>query len=404
MSMHTLIVIHTSNNNHVWFRSEAIEGSLPKGRSMPQFHHMGLYIERISGTAFVSKRHENKQTFLYRILPSTAQTPWTHLDDHPLNHNNAKDLQFLPDQYVWPPAQLERECNFIDGMRMLGGAGDPMSKEGVGYYQWSCGVDMDPKKAFYSADGDWLIVPIRGIIDVHTEFGDIRCRPCEIVVIPRGIRYRVTLPKGPAVGYMFEAYSGHYTLPELGPIGSIGLANARDFEIPTAKYWDTDEKTEVFAKFGGKIHKTTMQGSAFNAVCWQGTYYPFKYDMGRFNPVGFTLVDHQDPSVFTVLTCPSAKENNPAVDFLWFGPRWLPMEDTFQLPYFHRNTMSEFSVALKGGFDLTVVPKQMLGMATLHNTVSPHGLGADEVEKAMRKDMKPERVPDTTGFFLVESW
>ena len=112
----------------------------------------------------------------------------------------------------------------------------------------------------------------------------------------------------------------------------------------------------------------------------------------------------QDPSVFTVLTCPSDKPDCPAVDFLLLGPRWLVMEDTFQLPYFHRNTMSEFSSVLRGGFDLTRVRETMYGMSALHNNLSPHGIDAREVEVAMTKPLVPERISDDTKAFVIESW
>jgi homogentisate 1,2-dioxygenase len=130
---------------------------LPKGQNLPQRHSHGLYPERISGTAFTAKRAVNKQTFLYRILPSTAQSPWTHLDSHSLNQDFRKDLRFLPDQFVWPPLRIDVSRNFLDGMRLIGGAGDPTVKNGVAYYSYSCGIDMERDKAFYDADGDLLI-------------------------------------------------------------------------------------------------------------------------------------------------------------------------------------------------------------------------------------------------------
>jgi homogentisate 1,2-dioxygenase len=82
----------------------------------------------------------------------------------------------------------------------------------------------------------------------------------------------------------------------------------------------------------------------------------------------------------------------------------MVMEDTFQLPYFHRNTMSEFSSIISGGVDLTKIPESMYGMSSLNNVLSPHGLSAREVEHAMKKALGPERVPDDTMAILVESW
>ncbi|PGH18791.1 homogentisate 1,2-dioxygenase [Helicocarpus griseus UAMH5409] len=386
-----------------YHESEAIKGALPKPQSLPQRHSQGLYPERISGTSFTAKRAVNKQTFLYRILPSTAQSEWNKVPDHPLNQRPHSELNFVPDQLIWPPQKIKTDKTFLDGMQLIGGAGDPTTKNGVAYYFFTCGADMGAKKAFYSADGDMLIVPQMGVLDIQTEMGDLRVRPREICVVPRGIRFRVSLPKGPARGHVIEAYSGHFDVPELGPIGSLGLANVRDFEIPTAKYDDTEEITKVITKMGGNIYQTQMKGSAFNAVSWHGTYYPFKYDLGKFMPMGSTLYDHQDPSIYVVLTCPSDKPDHAAVDFLVLGPRWMVMEDTFQLPYFHRNTMSEFSSVISGGFDLSRVPESMYGMSGLNNTLSPHGLSAWEVENAMQKKLGPERVPDDTMAILVES-
>lgn len=37
-----------------------------------------------------------------------------------------------------------------------------------------------------------------------------------------------------------EIFGSHYELPELGPLGANGLANARDFEYPMASF-DLDQ-------------------------------------------------------------------------------------------------------------------------------------------------------------------
>ena len=53
--------------------------------------------------------------------------------------------------------------------------------------------------------------------------------PGEICVIPRGVRFRVELLETAARGYIAENYGQYLRLPELGVIGTSGLANARDF-------------------------------------------------------------------------------------------------------------------------------------------------------------------------------
>lgn len=139
--------------------------------------------------------------------------------------------------------------------------------------------------------------------------GCLRVRPREICVVPRGIRFQVSLPAGPVRGFALEVYSGHFELPELGPIGSVGLANVRDFEIPKASYIDSKDDTEIITKFAGKMHRAMYRGNIFNVVGWHGTYYPYKYDLGKsllhsliptmlkqlsgkFNTIGSISYDH----------------------------------------------------------------------------------------------------------------
>lgn len=53
--------------------------------------------------------------------------------------------------------------------------------------------------------------------------------------------------------------------------------------------------------------------SPFNVVAWHGNYAPCKYDLARFCPLNTVAFDHADPSVFTVLTCPSPLPGAPAL-------------------------------------------------------------------------------------------
>ena len=88
---------------------------------------------------------------------------------------------------------------------------------------------------FYDADGELLIVPQLGALRLLTELGVIEIEPQQIAVIPRGVRFRVELPDGPSRGYICENYGALLKLPDLGPIGSNGLANPRDFETRTRR-------------------------------------------------------------------------------------------------------------------------------------------------------------------------
>lgn len=91
--------------------------------------------------------------------------------------------------------------------------------------------------------------------------------------------------------------------------------------------------------------------SPFNVVAWHGNYAPYKYDLDKFCPMNAVGFDHADPSIFTVLTCPSALPGVALADFVVFPPRWSVAEDTFRPPYFHRNVMNEYMGLVRGVYE-----------------------------------------------------
>jgi len=283
-------------------------------------------------------------------------------------------------------------------------------KQGIGIYIYAAGASMPEKTAFYSADGDFLIVPQHGVLDIRTELGQLLVRPNEICVIPRGIRYHVTLHNNePVRGYILELYQGHFALPELGPIGSNCLANARDFQSPVASFIEDHENTEwtLYGKFAGNLFAAKQSHTPFDVVAWHGLYYPYKYDLGRFNPVGSISYDHPDPSIFTVLSAPSHAHGlgTAVADFVIFPPRWLVAEDTFRPPWYHRNTMSEFMGLIGGSYDAKGGGKggfEPAG-ASLHNTMSGHGPDMQTFEKASTAPLQPQKVGEGSMAFMFES-
>ncbi len=120
-------------------------------------------------------------------------------------------------------------------------------------------------------------------------------------MIPRGVRFRVELPDGSARGYVCENFGALLRLPDLGPIGSNGLANARDFLTPVAAFEDIEGDFELVAKFQGRLWRAAIGHSPLDVVAWHGNYAPCKYDLRRFNTIGSISYDHPDPSIFTVL-------------------------------------------------------------------------------------------------------
>ncbi|KAI9670669.1 MAG: Intermediate filament protein [Alyxoria varia] len=395
---------------HTYHETETIAGALPIGQNSPQKPPFGLYNEKLSGTAFTAPRSENQQSWLYRILPASAHEPFQSRESSTYNTNPEnkpyEKINHVPNQIRWDPFDMDETVDWVHSLHLVAGAGDPTMKQGVGIFIFAAGRDMVPNEAFYSADGDFLIVPQHGVLDIQTEFGKILVRPNEICVVPRGIRYRVTLPDGPVRGYVLELYQGHFQLPELGPIGSNGLANARDFQVPVAAFdEDTDSTWYVLAKFGGHLFAAKQSHTPFDIVAWHGTYFPYKYDLGRFSTIGSISFDHPDPSIYTVLSAQSDHAGTAIADFLIFPPRWLVQEDTFRPPWYHRNTMSEFMGLIQGSYDAKAAGAggfQPAG-ASLHSCMSGHGPDAATHEKASHAELRPSKAGEGSMAFMFES-
>lgn len=381
------------------FATEALPGALPVGRNSPQRCPYGLYAEQLSGTAFTAPRHQNCRSWFYRIRPAAMHGPFALLPESAF-HNVFHAGPVSPDQMRWNPLPMPTApTDFLDGLFTMAGNGGPEAGTGIGIHLYAANRSMQGRY-FYDAEGELLIVPQQGRITLRTECGVLALEPQEIAVIPRGVRFSVDLPDGEARGYVCENFGAHLRLADLGPIGSNGLANPRDFLAPVAAWEDVEGDFELVAKFQGRLWRAGIGHSPLDVVAWHGNYAPYKYDLRRFNTIGSISYDHPDPSIFLVLTSPSDTPGVGNMDFVIFPPRILAMEDTFRPPWFHRNVASEFMGLIHGAYDAKAegfVP----GGASLHNSFTGHGPDAETFEKASSADTsKPHYIRDTMAFMF----
>ncbi|MBV9022825.1 MAG: homogentisate 1,2-dioxygenase [Streptomycetaceae bacterium] len=387
-------------NEHV---SEAVAGALPVGRNSPQRAPLGLYAEQLSGTAFTEPRHHNRRSWLYRIRPSAAHPAFRRIDNKQLRTAPFTEVEPDPNRLRWNPLPIpQMSTDFVDGLVTVGGNGDALQRAGIGIHWYAANRSMTDR-VFSDADGELLIVPERGGLLLRTELGLLSAEPGHIVLIPRGIRFRVELLDADARGYVCENYGQPFRLPELGPIGANGLANARDFLAPVAWFEDRDGPVEVVNKFGGNLWAAEYDHSPLDVVAWHGSHLPYLYDLRRFNVLGSISYDHPDPSIFTVLTSPSDTPGLASADFVVFAPRWLVGEDTFRPPYFHRNVMSEFMGLVEGAYDAKA-EGFMPGGASLHNMMSAHGPDRETFEAASSAKLKPQKIDNGLAFMLETRW
>ncbi|HEY3498273.1 MAG TPA: homogentisate 1,2-dioxygenase, partial [Polyangiaceae bacterium] len=385
--------------------SEALPGALPHDRNTPRVGPYRLYPELTSGTAFTAERAENFRTWTYRIRPAAQQGLLEPLA-HATFRDDFEDEPPEPNLTGFSPLPLpSAACDFVDGLVTIGGAGSARLRRGYAVHLYAANRNME-ERAFYDADGELLLLPELGALRILTELGVLDVRPGEVALLPRGLRFSVALREAAARGYVAEVFGRHFRLPERGPIGSNGLAEARHFRTPAA--WHEDRLApgyRIAAKLGGALYEARQDHSPFDVVAWHGNHCPYVYDLALFTPAGYTRVDHPDPSIHTVLSAPLDERGTHSLDLVVFPPRWDATEGTFRPPYFHRNATTEINGIVRE----VSSPGSMFvpGCLFLTPSMTPHGPVAAGVERAFSlsdaEADKPHRYSENACWFQFET-
>ena len=380
------------------FASEALEGALPNGQNSPQRPPLGLVSELVSGSSFTAPRSHNRRSYLFRIRPSAAQGGFEPFAC-PRFLTPPLEVSPYPGPLRWQPfAYPNSPTDFLDGVFTLCGNGSPKEQVGIAVHSYAANRSME-HRALCNADAECLILPQEGGIRITTEVGVLKVAPGEVALVPRGMKFRVDLVEGPIRGFLCENFGHALILPDLGLIGSHGLANAIDFEVPVAAFEDEEVPHQLIQKLAGKFWTTTLEHSPFDVVAWRGNWTPSKFDMTRFNAMGTTTVDHPDPSIFCALHSPSDSTMGANLDFMILPPRWIVAEHTFRPPGYHRNSVAEFLSVLSGGHEARAGSFPP-GSVSVHNNWTPHGPDVGTFEAAREMPLAPTKVADAMVFMF----
>ena len=385
--------------------SEALPGALPQTQNTPRHGAYGLYPELVSGTPFTATRAENSRTWLYRVRPAAQQGELTPLA-HATFTSEFERLPPVANLTAFAPLPLpSAPTDFVDGLFTVGGAGSARLRRGYGVHLYAANRNMEDR-AFYDADGELLLLPELGALTLVTELGVLDVKPGELALVPRGVRFTVLLKGAEARGYVAEVFGRRFSLPERGPLGSNGLADARHFRAPAA--WPEDRLApgyRVTAKLGDALYQATQDYSPYDVFAWHGNHSPYVYDLSLFTPAGYTRVDHPDPSIHTVLSAPMDEQGSHSLDLVVFPPRWDATEHSFRLPYFHRNATTEINGIVREVTteDAMFVP----GMVFLTPSMTPHAPTAAGVERHLAESAahadRPHRYADHALWFQFET-
>ena len=382
--------------------SEARPGALPREQNSPRRAPYGLVAEQCSGTGFTVRRAENRRTWMYRLRPAILPRSFRPRDPGRFAGDFSSGVP-LPEVLGFRPLALPTEpTDFLAGITTFAGVGDASLGQGAAFHLYAASADM-VRTACCNVDGDLVVVPEHGRLHVQTELGRLDVAPGEIVILPRGLRFRIALPDGAGRGFIAEVFDGHLALPERGPVGANGLADERHFLAPVADFEDEAAPWTIVVRQGGRLWEVDASHSPFDVVAWHGTYAPFKYALARFASMGSVSFDHPDPSIMTVLTCPVGGQGRSALDLAVFRGRWDATEHTFRPPFAHRNSASE----LNGVVASPAGSRWLPGMFTYSPYLTPHAVSARGHEQAITAPDevadRPERLSDESLWIQFES-
>ncbi|KAJ3474882.1 hypothetical protein NLG97_g9651 [Lecanicillium saksenae] len=391
------------------FISEALRGVIPKTQNTPQRVKYDLYAEQLNGSAVNTKRSELRHVWMYRIRPSVAHgsiTPCPSINEHiESTFTSNPSVEACASQQAWDPfpvpettATGAKSVNFVQGIRTIAGKGDVALEQGIAVHVYAANVDME-REAFCNNDGEMIILPQQGRLDITTELGSLMVRPGELFLIPSGMRFLVKLPDGPSRGYIHEAFADRHVLPDLGVVGANGMAMDRHFMAPLACFYVDETPWTIIHKSGGSLHKCTQNHTPFDVVAWHGNHVPFKYDLNDFVNLANASKDQADPTLYTVLTVKAHNDITPLSEFLIFTEKWITAEGTFRPPYYHRNMSTEIMGLLLGqygGSSHVLAP----GGLSYEASYMPHGETYETWKDATERQLQPVKICEGTMAFM----
>ena len=339
--------------------------------AMPRKHHVrfprdpaasykgeGLHYEHVITTEGFDRAY----SIVYHLRPPTLVKSVEHFGElplaaaapTPLRHHHLKSAAMprAGDPYTGRvPLMFNRD---IACFRCR-----PVTAMAAGYDFYRNGQNDDV--IFVWRGGGWL----------ESQFGRLRYRQDDYIVIPRGTIYRLVPDDVTQEDYLILESAHPVRIPARyrhaeGQIRMGAPYSERDFHGPTEII--AEDRAGDFAVLvkdrGTRLTRTVLAGHPFDVVGWDGCLYPFTFNAGDFEPLTGTV--HLPPPIHQTF------EMSGFV-ICTFAPRYLDHHpEAIKVPWAHDNTEADevlFYVRGEFGSRKGVEP----GSFTLHPQGIPHG-------------------------------
>ena len=221
------------------------------------------------------------------------------------------------------------------------------------------------------AHGDEVIFIHEGAGVLESQFGTLRYRKGDYLVIPTGVIWRILPDAGSAQRMLVvETAGGHIEPPRryLNPHGQF-LESApyseRDIRPPDAlAARDEEGEFEVRVKARGRISRYFYRHHPLDVVGWDGYLWPFAFNIEDFEPITGRV--HQPPPVHQTF-------DGPGFVLCSFVPRLFDYHpQSIPAPYNHSNVDSDEVIYYVEGEFMSrkgIEPASL----TVHPNGIPHG-------------------------------
>lgn len=167
----------SNTNRPTPFSSEALPGANPVGQNPPQVGPYKLLIERISGSSFTTPQALNFQSWIYREKASTERGPFKPYKTNASSPSGSQGPKFMtPNNFRMGDFDMESDLDWVSSQKVICLAGDIPSKTGLAYMVYQAAESIEPNTVYTSSDGEYLIIPQVGVLDICTEYGNILVR------------------------------------------------------------------------------------------------------------------------------------------------------------------------------------------------------------------------------------
>jgi len=242
-----------------------------------------------------------------------------------------------------------------------------LSNAHLRFRQWRTDGVMD--RLVRNGDGDELIFVHEGSGSLFCDFGHLRFRDGDYIVLPRGTMWRFECD-APVTAILIEATNDGYRLPDKGMLGAHAIFDPAMLDVPAIDDAFKAQQAKsgawrVDIKRRNELSTVTYPFNPLDAVGWKGDLAPVRINWRDLRPV-MSHRYHLPPSVHTTFL---------AGRFVvcTFVPR--PFESdpgALKVPFFHNNDdFDEVIFYHRGNFFSrdNIHP----GMVTLHPCGFTHG-------------------------------